>query len=890
MDHLKEGFDPSTLTSAQLRNVLNKYSIQYSSSATKSSLVDLFKQEITPNAKRLLSEHTEKLKNSNDDGFVNAPEESKPKKKSSKKSTPKKSTPKKEIEDEEEEEEEEEPAVLEVSKTRTKLKASSTSRKSSSRAKSPEIGVEDDDEKEDVSRPSRSRSNGTTGLNSLFDLDDSVLDSRKTAKRRSKGSKSPESSKKEESKASPVAKIPKEVKEPKGDRTPKKELSSFSRENVFQSSSPAPESSKKRKHVEDEKDSPVRKRVSSSTKKLKLRGTPSTVEKSRFDDDEDSDLELYEKFIKKEDSLRAESSSTIVTPSKLKPTKPRSASSTSKISKPKSSSRKATPSKAIKSSPVVSKDESFRSTEERSLASPDGQVNPEMAKLLGITIQGFQPPVITKPLKEEFVKKVRSQEDESAPPVEKKTPKKTATPRKASSKVTTPRSADKSTPTSERKSTASSARKSTTSTIKRTTPHKRSPLITKSAITPKPRLLSLGSQKYETDDDDEEDESVTEVNLTQTSDADISVGAFKKSSISFGKFIVSLFLWILIVGSGLFGLWYYEQKYSVGYCGQEIDQLTFADSDNAFLETIGKFLDDNFKPQCINCPLHSSCHPNLKLSCKDNFIEYKPWYDVIVPGHKRCIPDTKKAEKLEIMIDVALDLLRSKNAALHCGLGTDDEECGIKLQDLHDLLLAIKAPYISFEEFEELWERSVIEMEKEPDIVVRQKRSSNLQPPEFTFDFNDTETKEKETYKILRSTSLSNISLKCQIHNSIVGGLTQYKFRIISIIALLFAVKFIQIKYRNYQLELAKIDIIYEEVLNKLKTQAKMGQENPEILAYIGSNQLRDLILRNENNLNKRLKIWKQVVDKVEKNSNISHRIIEHHGEIMKVWEWIGII
>lgn len=104
-------------------------------------------------------------------------------------------------------------------------------------------------------------------------------------------------------------------------------------------------------------------------------------------------------------------------------------------------------------------------------------------------------------------------------------------------------------------------------------------------------------------------------------------------------------------------------------------------------------------------------------------------------------------------------------------------------------------------------------------------------------------------------------------------------------------IKFIQIKYRNYQLELAKIDIIYEEVLNKLKTQSKIGQEsnNPETYSYIGSNQLRDSILSNENNLNQRLKLWKQVVDKVERNSNVSHRIIEHHGEIMKVWEWIGV-
>ena len=100
-------------------------------------------------------------------------------------------------------------------------------------------------------------------------------------------------------------------------------------------------------------------------------------------------------------------------------------------------------------------------------------------------------------------------------------------------------------------------------------------------------------------------------------------------------------------------------------------------------------------------------------------MEYKPWFDFIVPGHKKCIPDTKKAEKLEIMIDVALDLLRSKNAAIQCGQNPNDEESGIKLNDLHDLLLSMKAPYITIDEFEELWDRSVIELEKEPDIIVK---------------------------------------------------------------------------------------------------------------------------------------------------------------------------
>ncbi|KAK6891193.1 Inner nuclear membrane protein SRC1 [Candida tropicalis] len=723
MDHLKDDFDPSSLTSAQLRNILNRHEVKYSSSATKSSLIEVFNSEIAPNAKKLLKEYNEKVKNSNDEGFVNASEEPKVSSTTNKKKTKsKKSTPEVESDDKKE-------PTLEVTKTRakkpvSKLKAS-TSRRTSSRTKSPEIS--DTDEETGSVRATRNRSNGNSELNSLFDLDDSVLQVRKTSGKakttKSKTTKSVEAPKEEEEEESLF------VKEEKTPSPEQKKETSFSKENVFQSPSPsasASSSAKKRKHPEDEKESSVRKRTISSAKKSKHSETPSSVKKSHVkkkeEEGDDSDTELYEKFLKQEETTKDDSSSTIITPSKQKSVKSRSSSS--KISKPKSksSSRKSTPSKISVSSPTSSKDESFKSAEEdTSMEKSFRQVDPDMAKSLGITIQGFQPPVITTPLKEELARKRQPAQDASTP---MKDSKKVITPRKSSSKVSTPKhSKDNVTPISSRKSVSSSAKKSSVNSSKKSTPQKQSPLFRKSALTPKPRLLSLGSQKYETDsDEDDEDEDNSEVNLSKTSEAETSYIASHKGSISFSKFLGSMILWILVVGSGLFGLWYYEQKYSVGYCGQEIDQLTFSDSNNIYLESIGKFLDDNFKPNCISCPKYSRCHPNLKLSCMENFMESKPWYDFIVPGHKKCIPDTKKAEKLEIMIDVALDLLRSKNAAIQCGLGTDDEECGIKLEDLHDLLLSIKAPYITLEEFEELWEKSVIELEKEPDIVIRQVR------------------------------------------------------------------------------------------------------------------------------------------------------------------------
>lgn len=194
-------------------------------------------------------------------------------------------------------------------------------------------------------------------------------------------------------------------------------------------------------------------------------------------------------------------------------------------------------------------------------------------------------------------------------------------------------------------------------------------------------------------------------------------------------------LWVVLIGLAMFGYWYREQTILIGYCGNEIDKPTIPTLPDTpvLLSKLGDYLDDNFKPTCVPCPQHARCFPNLKLACYEDFVEYKPWYyqywPVFDPRAKKCIPDTKKAEKVELMINEALDLLRARNANIQCGLtGVDNFEAGIEVNELHDLLLALKAPYITEEEFEDLWKRSVVELEKEPEITVRQVANFSTDP------------------------------------------------------------------------------------------------------------------------------------------------------------------
>lgn len=545
--------------------------------------------------------------------------------------------------------------------------------------------------------------------------------------------------------------------------------------------------------------------------------------------------------------------------------------------------------------------------------------NRQMADLaadLGVTIHGTPPKDFsldessfeTKPKTETPKKTPRK----SAPLSEKSrktpkesvklTPKDNSSSKKSSAKLKSEGTPAK-TPSKAGKTPTKSPSKSQTSS-KTPKSASKTPAKTPSKSTPKksPALSTKPTEKTSTDiieelDDEEELEDIEELDETTETVQTSS----RKSLLSSFLFLT---LWLLVVVCGLGVFWYREQQYLIGYCGNEIDQATFPPTSHPWLVAAGTYLDANFKPKCTPCPPHARCYPYLELGCYEDFVEFQPWYFHLTPtlntNLKQCVPDTKKAEKLEIMIDVALDLLRSRNAEKKCGrTSTDDFEAGLNSTELHDLLLMMKAPYITREEFEELWERLVVELEKEPEVIVRQVvfYSPSLEHPLTQTGLGDgirtgvvdhTPGTQKASDKVFRSTSLSNLSLKCRALNTLIGTLVHYKGVLLSLVGLYLVVLYIRYRIHQYRLQRLRVETVYYEVLRNLKKQYKLSKDDPSVPAYVGSTQLRDLILTTEKNLTRKLKLWKRVSSEVENNTNIHYHLVEHHGEIMKVWEWIS--
>lgn len=152
---------------------------------------------------------------------------------------------------------------------------------------------------------------------------------------------------------------------------------------------------------------------------------------------------------------------------------------------------------------------------------------------------------------------------------------------------------------------------------------------------------------------------------------------------------------------------------------------------------------------------------------------------------------------------------------------------------------------------------------------------------------HDTTEPPQGQNKVFRSTSLSNLGLRCRILNTVVGTLVHYKLVFAAVAAVYFLALYLRYRLRKFRLQRLQVETVYHEVLRNLKKQHSSAAADASVAAYIGLTQLRDLILTSEKNLSRKLALWRQVSARVESNSNVRYHLVEHHGEITKVWEWI---
>jgi hypothetical protein len=193
--------------------------------------------------------------------------------------------------------------------------------------------------------------------------------------------------------------------------------------------------------------------------------------------------------------------------------------------------------------------------------------------------------------------------------------------------------------------------------------------------------------------------------------------------------------WVIITALlGAVGGWYRNEKIKIGYCG--VGQARWSLAENAH---IPPWIHENLEPECLPCPQHGICFPNMEVTCENDYV-LKPHplsLGGILPIPPNCEADGEKARRIKVVADRAVENLRDRRAAHECGeevtsLGEDKSateeiktvvKAGeVKLEIPEETLKAevskMRRKGMSADEFDDLWRSALGEIIDRDEVEV----------------------------------------------------------------------------------------------------------------------------------------------------------------------------
>ncbi|GME88819.1 unnamed protein product [[Candida] boidinii] len=640
-EYLEPGFDPKSLTVANLRSVLLDHDINYPSSAKKSELVELFKEHVTPNAAKFLADYN-RLNVPNGHGIINMD-------------------------------------------TPAKSESNGKTSKKSSRVSTP------------ASKKKRSRHE-----NDNEDLEKSEHEINRSREL------SPSREKKEEGSL-------KKEKKKKKDMDDDTEKSPFSSDNVFQksssvnSSSPSPVKAEKiipqKRELQDEKTPKKKKQLRKKTSDIiqdVSTSTDSSPNNLKHSPIKTLNVDKYEEKLQFEDESLDFITNSIKSPKKTKSKasqiiKPENEISFS-IAPPRNPQRQETPVKVNNSPKPSAKKVIQNNLSDISQSTAKSQLGPK--KLLSFSDDTTVAEEITK---------------EKEIPIEHK-------------HVETPAPSGLVDDSEDKPSELQQELEAEAAAVTAEEEEKEKE--------EEEELEEEEEEEEEENDDDDEEEDILIIEeeefiiieKEEITSEDINKESFVSSILSalskIFTYSLSTILIIFLISTAIF---YRQLKVNVGYCGAEVNEsLNLVESfqlrDNIpsivpYVDMYEKFLEDH-KPACAQCPPHAICKPYSRITCNVDYIRSTNWLGLfgLIPGQEYCVPDVWKMQRIKSMARYTLRILKDKR------------DKTISMDELHDLLYALRSDGISAEEFEQNWVLALEDLEQNPMVKV------NYQVKEITIE------------------------------------------------------------------------------------------------------------------------------------------------------------
>ena len=326
------------------------------------------------------------------------------------------------------------------------------------------------------------------------------------------------------------------------------------------------------------------------------------------------------------------------------------------------------------------------------------------------------------------------------------------------------------------------------------------------------------------------------------------------------QFLKIIAVWASLMTVSFVGMLYRHERIRTGFCGHEL-----ANADTIF----------HMGLECVKCPPHAICSENSQITCLPDYIVSKPplWSLFgLIPTFNKCVLDSTKIKRINKIVKAVVDLLSIRNANYRCGDG-GDEEVGLNWDQIREIINQRLMIDPNDTDYAYYWGKVKLLLTTRTDLKFIESGSKGKNKDDF----------------IIRSTSLSRLSIKCRLKKLLITILLKYKVYLLSITAILILFSYTFYKINELQTKNETYRRIVKDVFDKLQKQRR-PQSTPSTgkKQYIAKIQLRDYYLPQMHNLSKknRRSVWNKVVKAVESNSNVHAEEIEVNGEIMRVWTW----
>ncbi|KAK9353970.1 Man1-Src1p-C-terminal domain-containing protein [Lipomyces doorenjongii] len=323
--------------------------------------------------------------------------------------------------------------------------------------------------------------------------------------------------------------------------------------------------------------------------------------------------------------------------------------------------------------------------------------------------------------------------------------------------------------------------------------------------------------------------------------------------------------WIIVLLGFSYLMWWRNEKFTVGYCevegsGRYIPELP----DHSFRKLV--------EPDCTPCPPHAVCFANFRAECEPDYVYVPSVWSLggMMPFAPKCVPDTEKLQRARILMEESLQLLRERYADVQCGSGGKGQnDPTVAVVDLRAKLYSIKSPSLPDDAFQELWEQAVKDLVEQEEV--------------YRVDVGESER--------LGSTSPSEFPFTCMVKTELGAFVSANRSKFVGTFVLALGTLFLYQLSSRYRERKAKVQDLVRQSMSVLSEQQTRSDSDHSgnTPRYVIMSQLKDNLLVDTYDAAERRRVWGSVQKLVEANTNVRSRQMEVHGEIMRIWEWIGI-